>query len=253
MKTRSTLLLLALFTSVALRAAFGDELEFTGVMIDGTRTRIGLVDSSTGTAGWVRVGGSFLGYTVSAYDPVKETVTLTRDDRPPLAIRLKDAILLLSPPPSPWAQPSNAQRAAVAENLRQLAAAAAQFYSETGADAATLGDLVGPGKPLEQLESVAGESYTNIVMRRDTPGVAVTTPDGTRISSDGTSTAADGSTITPDGGRIAADGTAYAPDGTLLTGNTVGSASGPYIPPTASTTTARALLAAGWRYRPQTP
>ena len=87
------------------------------------------------------------------------------------------------------------------------------------------------------------------MLRRDAPTLALTTPDGTRITSDGTSTAADGSAITADGSRVMADGTRYAPDGSVVLDSNPG-ASGPFIPPNATPTTAQALLAAGWKYRP---
>ena len=255
MKIRSTLLLLALLAPAAiLRAESGGALEFTGLLVDGSRTRVGLIDLGSGTAGWVRIGGNFLGYTVASYDPAKQTVTLTREGWPALAIRLKDAVILLAPPTPPWVQPSNEQRAAVADNLRRLAAAAAQFYATTGVDTATLDDLVGPGKPLEQLTPATGESYAGLVLSRDTPTLSVTTSDGTSISSDGTSIAADGSRITPDGGRITTDGTRYAPDGSLVLNDPANdSLEGPFIPPNATHRFAAALLAVGWKYEPAAP
>ncbi len=242
--------LLPLLALAVARAAPADSIELNGVLVSGGRTQVSLANLATGEARWVKVGSKFSGYTVLGYDSAANTATLARDGQPAVGVRLKDAVLLVAPSAPPWSQPTNEQRAAVAENLRQLAAAATQFFAATGADTATLDDLVGPGKLLAALTSAAGESYAALVLRRDTPTLALTTPDGTRITSDGTSTAADGSTITTDGGRIATDGTAYAPDGTLRVTSSTDVAVGPFIPSNASPTTARALLAAGWKYRP---
>ncbi|MEI6861490.1 MAG: hypothetical protein WCL04_04480 [Verrucomicrobiota bacterium] len=251
MKSSVPLLLALLLPVGALWAALADDVEFNGVVVIGDRVKVSLIDAQSGAAGWVRVGGSFAGFVVAAYDPVKETVTLTHDGQPMRRIQLKEAVILLARPSPPWMQPSNEQRATVAENLRQLAGAAAQFYAATGADTATLDDLVGPGKPIEQLASVAGENYAGIVVRRDLPSLNLTTSDGTRISSDGTSTAADGSTITADGGRIATDGTAYAPDGKVIdTVNPSDPVVGPFIPPNTIPQVAETLQAMGWKFRP---
>ncbi len=246
---RKICLFLPLLALAVARAAPEGSLEFNGVLVSGGRVQLALANPATGEARWVKVGGKFSGYTLLGYDSAANTATLARDGRPALALRLKDALLVVAPPAPSWVQPTNEQRGAIAENLRQLAAAAAQYFTATGADTATLEELVGPGKPLAALTPAAGESYGDLVLRRDTPALALTTPDGTRITSDGISTAADGSTITPDGGRVASDGTAYAPDGTLRGAGDTGGAAGPFIPPSASPTTARALLAAGWKYR----
>jgi hypothetical protein len=246
MRKGFTLLLLMALTVV--RAASADLFEFNGVLVTAGRTQLSLANLATGEVRWVKVGGKFSGYDVLNYDAAQNSVSLQRPGGPVVNVRLKDAVLLVAPAGSPWNQPSNEQRAAIVDNLRQLAAAASLYYATTGADAATLDDLVGPGKPLEQIVSAAGESYANLVLRRDAPALALTTPDGTTINSNGTSIAADGSTITPDGGRISPDGTRYAPDGTVAIDPNPGAA-GPFIPPNASPVTARALLAVGWKYR----
>jgi hypothetical protein len=238
----------------ALPAASGAGFEFDGVVVDGGHTRVALLDLRTGAAGWVRVGGKFAGYLVAAYDAAQDTVTLTREGEPAVGVQLKTAVILVAPPLPVWRQPSNEQRAAVAENLRQLATAAAQYFSDTGATAATLDELVGPGKLLEQLVPATGESYLGIVLQRDTPTVSIITPDGTSITSDGASIASDGSRILADGGRVTSDGTHLAPDGSVVVSNPPAVATrGPYIPPNATPQLATALEAAGWSFRPASP
>ena len=60
------------------------------------------------------------------------------------------------------------QEKAVTNNLRQLAAAADQFYLENNKTTASYDDLVGPAKYIRQLNPVAGEDYRTIVFKMDT-------------------------------------------------------------------------------------
>ncbi len=244
--------LLLLLPAGVLCAAMGDDLEFNGVLIDDSRTQVSLLDLQTGVARWVPVGGSFAGYTVTAYNPAKETIALSRIGLAiGLNLRLKNAIILVVPPPTPWPQPSNPQRAAVAENLRLLAAAAQQYLADTGADSVSTEDLVGPGKIIPELTPAAGESYQGMVLTNDLSNLHITTADGTTVSSDGTGLAPDGSQILADGGRVTTDGTHLAPDGAVIGRSTPGT-SGPFIPPNASSQLAAALSSVGWKFRPVT-
>jgi type IV pilus assembly protein PilA len=54
------------------------------------------------------------------------------------------------------------QEKAVLNNLRQLAAAADQFYLERGVAKASYSDLVGPKGYIKRLVPVAGENYQNL-------------------------------------------------------------------------------------------
>ncbi|HEX2852111.1 MAG TPA: hypothetical protein VHO24_02655 [Opitutaceae bacterium] len=54
------------------------------------------------------------------------------------------------------------QDKAVLNNLRQLSAAADQFYLEKGVSRATYGDLVGPGKYIKAMNPVMGEDYRSL-------------------------------------------------------------------------------------------
>jgi type IV pilus assembly protein PilA len=58
------------------------------------------------------------------------------------------------------------QEKAVLNNLRQLAAAADQYYLEKGVDTATYQELVGPGKYVRVIRPVAGEDYQKIVFKQ---------------------------------------------------------------------------------------
>ncbi len=61
------------------------------------------------------------------------------------------------------------QEKAVLNNLRQLAAAADQFYLENGVGAATYGDLVGPTRYIKAIQSMAGESYEQLRFAQGQP------------------------------------------------------------------------------------
>lgn len=74
------------------------------------------------------------------------------------------------------------QEKAVENNLRQYASAAQQYMLDEGVNEVTYGDIVGPDKYILQLESVAGESYEDIVVTDDTWDISVTLPDGRVIT-----------------------------------------------------------------------
>lgn len=72
---------------------------------------------------------------------------------------------------------TSSQEKAVLNNLRMLAAASDQYFLETGRDSCTTEDIVGPLGYIEQLKSVAGESYRGMEFRVGQP-LSVTLPDG---------------------------------------------------------------------------
>ncbi len=74
------------------------------------------------------------------------------------------------------------QEKVVLNNLRQLSAAADQYYMETGASATTYDQLVGPGKLIRQLAPALGEDYRSIDLEAGKP-VSVRLPDGRVIES----------------------------------------------------------------------
>ncbi len=64
---------------------------------------------------------------------------------------------------------ASSQEKAVMNNLRQLAAAADQYYLETGKSTATYVDLVGPDKYIRQINPVAGEIYVGMTFKQGAP------------------------------------------------------------------------------------
>lgn len=64
------------------------DIEFTGYFVAGGKTSIALSDTTTNTSAWLAVGARFEDYTLSAYDPQAESITLTRDAET-TTIRLK--------------------------------------------------------------------------------------------------------------------------------------------------------------------
>ncbi len=62
-----------------------------------------------------------------------------------------------------------AEEEAVIGNLRLLYAAADQYCAEHGVESATYDDLVGSGKPVQSIQSVAGEDYRSLEFNRRAP------------------------------------------------------------------------------------
>lgn len=69
------------------------------------------------------------------------------------------------------------QEKTIQNNLRQLSAAAQQYYLETGNTNATYDDLVGPDRAIRALKPVAGENYRSIIFKQGAP-IRLTLPDG---------------------------------------------------------------------------
>ena len=170
-----TLLLLALLPISAIAADLG--IEFTGVLVLPDKTQVALTTLATGSTTWVEVGQQFSGYLVSAFDPKREVVVLTKDGRP-TRLRLKTAKVqtkTISP------EQEQQIKRDVTRNLRQIAAAADQFYLENGESRTTLAQLVGPTKYIKELRSVDGEDYGTLVLRQGV-NLSVTTASGVTVS-----------------------------------------------------------------------
>jgi len=73
---------------------------------------------------------------------------------------------------------------AILNNLRQLAAAAEQYFMETGGKTATLSDLIGPDKYIRSLPSRDGEDYSKLVINDRGGKWTVTTASGMVVSYD---------------------------------------------------------------------
>lgn len=76
---------------------------------------------------------------------------------------------------------ATSQEKAIINNLRQLSAAADQHMLETGAAEARYAQIVGPAKYLRNLTPVAGEDYTQIVVRATDTEISVTTAAGRTV------------------------------------------------------------------------
>ncbi len=74
----------------------------------------------------------------------------------------------------------SSQEKAVRNNLRQLAAAADQYFLEKGVTTATYEDLVGQEKYIKALRSVAGEDYTRLTFKQGEP-IEITLPSGKTV------------------------------------------------------------------------
>ena len=72
------------------------------------------------------------------------------------------------------------QQKKILSNLREIAAGVAQFSLETGKAPKSVDDIVGAGKVVRPLESVAGEDYRTIDISGDAP-LRVRTNDGAEL------------------------------------------------------------------------
>lgn len=75
------------------------------------------------------------------------------------------------------------QEKAVLNNLRQIAAAADQYYLEHNVDTVELGKLVGPDGYIAELNPVAGEDYGELVLKAGEP-LIIHLPDGREVRYD---------------------------------------------------------------------
>jgi len=169
------LLLLTLLPVCAVAADLG--IEFTGVLVTADKTQVALTILATGSTSWVTVGQKFSGCVVSEFDPKEEVVVLTKDGVP-TRLRLKTATVQAK-----TVSPEQVQqiRKAVLNNIRQIAAAADQFYLENGKSQTTLAQIVGPTMYLKELHSVDGEDYNTLVLRQGA-SFTVTTASGVTVS-----------------------------------------------------------------------
>ena len=74
------------------------------------------------------------------------------------------------------------QEKTVTNNLRQLAAAADQYFLEEGKTKVRASELIGPDKYIRSLDPVAGETYEDLVITTEMDEISVTLADGTTVS-----------------------------------------------------------------------
>jgi hypothetical protein len=173
MKTRR--FLLGLFMTATAFAA-GLNIEFSGMMTSGGETKVSLTNHATGQTNWVVVGKIFGDYVVAAYEADTDTVVLTKDGQK-FRLKFKLAKVLEAQPAAAGAEPSPETKKAILNNLRQLAAAADQFFLEKGKNQTTYDELVGPTKYVKKIDPVDGEDYRGIAFVQGKP-IAVTTAGG---------------------------------------------------------------------------
>lgn len=164
-----------IFTAAAWAAE--PAIEFVGVIGSAQKYEVGL-RKKDGEVRWTPVGKTFADYTVASYDPKQETVVLTRGTEE-LRLRLRASkVAAGAAPAAPLTPP---QRQAITNNLRQLSAAADQYYLENGKASATYDDLVGPTKYVKQLAPQVGEDYRTIVFAQG-KAMELKTPSGETLT-----------------------------------------------------------------------
>lgn len=174
MKARTLAVLLAA-ASVGRLLGADVGIEFAGVLGGGKDTRVALKNKATGSTQWVPVGGTYAGYSIVSYEARADVLVVKKDGeefRLPLRSARVAAGTAKAPP---------ALERAVLNNLRQLAAAADQFYLENGKTSATYDDLVGATKYVKVVNPLDGENYRSIQFAQGRP-LSVTTASGYSIS-----------------------------------------------------------------------
>ncbi|HEX2853129.1 MAG TPA: hypothetical protein VHO24_07820 [Opitutaceae bacterium] len=181
MKSIRTLVLL-LFISGCVFAA-EPAIEFRGVMAGSGATKLSLRDKATDTTRWLEVGQTFAGYKISGYDASKEIATLTKDGVD-LRLRLNASQVKEAGPDSSAAPAKSKEEITrgVLNNLRQISAAADQYFLETGKTSVTLTELVGPTKYIRRLVPLDGESYDGLQLKQGAGPLTISTVQGVSVS-----------------------------------------------------------------------
>lgn len=167
MKSLRSLGLILMMMTVA-RAA-EPVIELAAVVGTNTSLRLSLTDTAAGQTRWVAIGQQFAGYRVAGYDAPSETAVLTRDGRE-LRVKLKASKVQMAAATLP-----PEQERAILNQLRQLAAAADQYYLENGVGRTSYEALVGADKYVKQINPVAGENYRVIIFEQGKPMTVTTT------------------------------------------------------------------------------
>ena len=127
--------------------------EFSGVLGGGKDLRVALTEKASGVTQWVPVGSRIAGYTISEYDAKADEIVLSKDGTQTRLGLKRSKVTKVEGKISP-----DVERA-ILNNLRQLSAAADQYYLENGKNTATYDDLVGPMKYVTVINPVNGENY----------------------------------------------------------------------------------------------
>ena len=157
---------ISLFGMVTVARAEADDLEILGATVSKDKTEVMLVQKSTGTGRWVTVGQTFAGHTVTAYDDRSGQLTLTTGGQTRVLVLKKASVQ-----PAKGTPPTPEQQNALRSNLRQISAAADQYFLEYGVSTVPVSRLVGTGPTgyIRVLTPVAGESYDGMVIDQGQP------------------------------------------------------------------------------------
>ncbi|MFA6960594.1 MAG: hypothetical protein WC205_07590 [Opitutaceae bacterium] len=162
-----------------------EDIEIMGDSVSGGKTEVLLMQKSTGNGRWVQVGQTFANNTVTAYDKTSGRLTLTKDNKTHILTLKKSTIQAAeaTPPSAPITPVTPEQKKTMINNLRQLSAAADQYFLENGVDKVDAAKLVGkePDKYIKELKPVAGESYSGFVIEQGKP-IRIKTAGGVELN-----------------------------------------------------------------------
>lgn len=155
---RTACAVLGLLVVATFLGAAEPAIDFIGVMNDGGAVRVALNSRGTGNTSWLKLGQTFDGYTVIRYEASTDTVVVQKDGTE-FPLHLASAKVRAGQGEIP---PEVKQR--VLNNLRQLSAAADQYFLEHGVSEVTYDRLVGPEKEkyIKAIVPVDGEDYRSI-------------------------------------------------------------------------------------------
>jgi len=148
--------------------AQSNDLELQGITVSQSKTEALLIQKSTGDGRWVAVGQTYAGHTLTAYDSQTGQLTLTKDHKT-LILTLKTSAVqeaLATPVIMP---PTPDEKKAMLNNLRQLSAAADQYFLEQGVNKVDAAKLIGPNAYIKALKPVSGETYTGFTIEQGKP------------------------------------------------------------------------------------
>ena len=131
-------------------------IQFTGYVRDEKGLTLALKNTASGYAKWVAIGQEFEDYTVRRLDEKTDILTVAKggaEFQLPLTVS-KVKLADTEPPPE--------IKKKIMNNLRQLSAAADQFYLENGVSRTSFEQLVGPTKYVKEINPVDGEDYRGI-------------------------------------------------------------------------------------------
>ena len=180
---RSTFLQRCLLAAIVVLAGLpltGAEagVEFTGFFRDEKGLTFALRDKASGSSKLLLAGQEFSGYAVRSFDDKEGVLVVARDKveyRLPL---VRSNIKQVDLPP---AEPPPEVKKKILNNLRQLSAAADQYFLENGVSQVNFDSLVGATKYVKRIIPVAGEKYQGMQFEQGRK-LEVTTGQGHVIS-----------------------------------------------------------------------